>query len=158
MASRSYYAGTATDGVIYTAANHSKMPGGVFGYAPATANHTGITAGTNLNSLSVVVTPNSNRLIKVTCFAHCGRTVNDGLSALSINKNTVNVQNILYTVKASNGYEPLYGVYLDVAPAASSTTYRLRLTQVTGTGTSFLQADATAIAWICVEDVGPSFT
>jgi hypothetical protein len=157
MASRTPYAGTASDGDVYTAANHAKMPGGVFGYVFATANHTGITSGTNLNNLSVVVTPNSNRLIRISCFAHCGRTVNDGLSALSINKNTVNVQNILYTVKANNGYEPLSGVFLDVAPAASSTTYRLRLTQVSGTGSSFLQADSTAIAWIMVEDVGPTF-
>ena len=157
MATRTGYVGTTSDGQVLTSANFTKLPNGGIAYVSATADQTGITAGTNLTNLSLVITPNANRLIKISCCAHVGRTVNDGVSVLSIRQNTTNIQNFSYSVSTNNSNRLVTGFTLLSAPAASSTTWRLMLTQVTGTGTSFLSAASDSIAWLMVEDIGPSF-
>lgn len=152
MSVRTAYAGTVADGDVYTASNHSRMPGGWIGYAEVTANQTGITAETDLTGLTVTVTVNTSRRIMVSAFVQVTRTVADGSTNLFIKEGAAHLQ------EADPDAETLWPVAVSVVltPSAGSHTYKLALARGTGTGTVGITADTGRPNYIYVTDVGPA--
>lgn len=165
MASRTAYAGTAADGDVYTAANHTKMPGGWIGYANVTASQTGIGAEADLTGLTVTVTVGSNRLIRISALVNIevdtSGTGNEDVALLSIKEGVTYLAGARFAVGAESNdvvdYQScLTPSVLVVAPSAGSHTYKLSLALASGTATLRTNASATLPAFIMVEDLGPS--
>lgn len=157
MATRTSYAGTVVDGDVYTAANHAKMPGGWIGYANITTGQSSITTLTDLTNLSVTVTVNTDRLIKISGCGSIVRSVADGITLGYIREGSTTLGRWgVFDATSANTNSPTQSGYVVVAASAGSHTYKLSLEQISGTGSSGIQAGATFPANILVEDIGPS--
>lgn len=158
MAVRTAYAGTASAGDVYTAANHAKMPGGWIGYAEVTANQNGITSITDLTSLSVAVTVGSSRRIGITgwCLASNGASGTGDSGSLSIRESSTTLARTqIYYGAASIVATHVARVVL--TPSSGAHTYKLSFERAAGTGDDFdIEASSTYPAFILVEDLGPS--
>lgn len=157
MAVRTAYAGTAAALDVYTAANHAKMPGGWIGYSIITTGQSSITTITDLTNLSVTVTVNSNRLIRVTGVGSIVRSVADGITLGYIREGSTTLGRWgVFDATSANTNSPTQSGSVILTPSSGSHTYKLSLEQLTGTGSSGIQAGATFPAHIIVEDLGPS--
>ena len=154
MAVRTAYVGTQVAGDVLTAANFTKLPGGWIGDASVTANQTGITTVADLTNLTVAVTAGSSRRLRITAQAIITRTVNDGYVLMSIKEGATVLQQIQIHPVSTDGDTKSGSV--TVTPSSGSHTYKLTLERGSGTGTVGIAANASAPAFILVEDIGPS--
>jgi hypothetical protein len=154
MAVRTAYAGTASTGDVYTAANHAKMPGGWIGYVEVTAIQTGITTEADLTGLTVTVTVGASRRIKVTGRISVFRTVADGLSSLLLKEGATYLDAATDTLIINNG-QPM-NVMAVLTPSTGAHTYKLALQRDSGSGTLTMEASAARKAFLLVEDLGPA--
>ena len=157
MASRTAFPGTATDSTIHTAADDNKLPGGWIGYAEVTAGQTGIGGtDTDLTGLSVAVTVNTSRRIKVSCQATTVADSGTPNIRLKIKEGATQLTQLVREQTATGGGtsgQTITGSWIGT-PSAGSHTYKLALQTTSATGGIF--ASSTEPAWLLVEDLGPA--
>lgn len=153
MASRTSYPATESAGDILTTTNFDKLPGGCIGYITKTSTQTGITSETSLTTLTVSVTVNTSRLIRVEGFVVVQQLTSAGTSSLRIKESATQLQQSNIDLNASStGY--LYVVTV-LSPSSGAHTYNLTLQ--TTAGTTGTACSATLPGHIIVTDVGPAF-
>lgn len=141
-------------GTAITAANHIKFPGGWIGYAEVTANQASLEAGVDLTSLTVAVTVGTSRRIRITAYAALQGSVDGNLARLDIKESATilgSAQGSL-TTSGNVAFHPA----IVLTPSSGAHTYKLTATRSAGVGTLSLNASATNIAYILVEDIGPA--
>jgi hypothetical protein len=151
MPVRTAYVGTEAVGDVLTKANFDKLPGGWIGYAEVTANQGSITAEVDLTSLTVTVTVNTTRRIKITGRCYMQNTGTAGGDILKIHEDGVQIMEA-----GLPGHTTAHVLHAEAVrtPSAGSHTYKLRGQATAGTAT--MVASATIPAFILVEDMGPA--
>lgn len=120
------------------------------GYAQVTANQTGISAETDLTSLTVTVTPGTSRRIRITAWARIAQNTAGATPALSIKEGAtvLTAANATLVIAAQTNLTAI----VILTPTAVAHTYKLTLQ--TGAGTVDLLASATNPAFVLAEDIG----
>lgn len=154
MATRTAWPGTEVDGDVVTAALIDRLPGGWIGYAEVTANQGSVTAEVDLTSLTLSVTVNTNRRIRITGKVQITSTVAGDGSKLRIKESTTTL-NAADNATISGGGGVFIQAVAVITPTAGAHTFKLSLTR-SGTGTVTMNASATEPAFILVEDIGPA--
>lgn len=155
MAVRTAWPGTANTGDVVTEALIDELPGGWIGYSIITTGQSSITSITDLTNLSVTVTVGANRLIRVTGVGSMVRSVADGITLGYIREGSTTLGRWgVFDATSANTNSPTQSGSVLLTPSQGSHTYKLSLEQLTGTGSSGIQAGATFPAYILVEDLG----
>jgi len=132
-------------------------PWGVVARTTNTANSSVVSTNTYIDLSSLTFTAIAGRLYKVQYSGYVVGTDNNVDSDLKVNI-TDGSNNILQTVSQPTIFVTGYGYRADgfilVAPSAGSTTYKVRMGRVTGTGTIQALASATNITHFYIEDIG----
>lgn len=150
MAVRTAY--DAVSGTVLTATNLDKYPGGWIGYAEVTANQTGISALTDITSLTVTVTAGTSRRLLAEGYCRITQQTSSGVGEVYILENGTQVNRSSFTRSAGdNGMHHPRAVR---TPSSGSNTYKLAAS--VGSGTLDIIASATQPAFILVQDLGPS--
>lgn len=127
------------------------------GYAEKTSEQTGI-SDADITGLTVTVSVVAGRRYKVTgyCSSIHTASVNLDVFELRIQEGGTVRQAASARVPATGGNvnDFLAPLYVFVAAATASRTFKLRLTRTSGTGTVVFAASATAPGFILVEDIG----
>jgi hypothetical protein len=159
VASRVAFPGTAADGTTHTAADDNKLPGGWIGYAEVTSNSADFGATiTDVAGLSVAVTVNSTRRIKVTANVNVEILSATEATNLYIREGT--------TILAMRKAGAPTGVaqwnltfFVILTPSSGSHTYKISAQRATGSGSHHIAADANTTygpSSILVTDIGPA--
>jgi hypothetical protein len=156
MPVRTAYVGLQAAQDILTAANFSRLPGGWIGWEEVYADQTGITTDTALTGLSVTVTVNTNRRLKVSAQMIVEATVATDRIAGYIKQDGVVIANFIDDGDALATGGMMYSGWTVTAPAAGSHTFALSIARTTGTGTIGMLATLTNPASLLVEDIGPA--
>lgn len=158
MVTRVAFPGAVAVGSTHDAADDNKMPGGWIGYNEVSANQSSITSEVDLTGLSVTVTVNTSRRIKITGFLPA--VLSDVVAnrvRLRIKESTTTLQTaeIVTQTFVATSAGSLEAVVV-LTPSAGSHTYKLSLQRDQGSGNVTMVASSTQLASILVEDVGPS--
>lgn len=162
MASRTASAGNFTAAVL-TVASVNNLPGGSIGYASITAaSNTWTTTATNITGMSITVTVNSNRRIKVV--AH-GTVETGGAEAVADIFLWEDATTALRKDRFGGGAgSQQYTFHIEhyLNPTSGSHTYNLKGDRVTGSNPQYVDASTNGgtgygPAYIEVVDMGPSF-
>ena len=154
MATRTAY--DATLGSVLTAANLDRHAGGWIGHNEVTADQGPITSAVDGTGLSLTVTVNTARKIRVSGRAGFTSTVNTDVAALFITDGANVVQQEGYALMAmATAASHFVEVSRVLNASAGSNTWKLRL-QRSGSGTMTMTASSTKPAFILIEDIGPS--
>lgn len=154
MAVRTAYVGTQSAGDVLTSANFSKLPGGCIGYASVTTAQAGIGAAmTDLTSLSVAVTVNTSRLIRIQAFGIFQQQTSSGNQSVAIREGSTGLAQANGTVGAGAYFSP--HVMAILSPTGGAHTYKVSAS--TDTATLNTIAGATFPLFIAVFDDGPAF-
>lgn len=148
--------GVIVPGELVTAAWLNSLPRGVIAYVQAVANQAGITAVTDLTSLTLTLTLSASRRYRWSYRGEFFSTVADGAYVAALT-DAAGVQ-----LKRDTGPANTAGQSLEVDYSENGTgvsvTRKVRLSRASGTGTYTHAGDATNPATLTVEDVGPAFT
>lgn len=123
------------------------------GYASRTSDQTLITAEVDLTSLSVAVTVDTSRRVRVTADLMVTSTVATDHVAAYIKEGSTYLQQRQVSIGRANSGESLQ-MSVILTPSAGAHTYKLALARVAGTGNVSSLAAATYPASIYVEDLG----
>ena len=145
---------TFTSGAAPTAAQVNGWAQGTLGYAQVTANQGTFTTPTDLTGLSVAVTLVAGRRIRVTGQVIFTSTVGNDTAELQIREGATLLQEATATCGAANSGVATVHSSIVLAPTAGGHTYKLQGTRNSGTGNISTVANANAIAFILVEDIG----
>lgn len=158
MVSRVTQAGNQTVGGAATASFANSVAGGWIGYVPRTSDQTGITAEVDLSGVTVTVTANAGRRLKITGYSSGILATNvDTVSQLSIYEGSTSLSYARTpTAFASLSYNGPVTAVAIVTPSTGSHTYKLRVGRVAGSGTITVACDVDRPAFILVEDIGPA--
>lgn len=148
--------GTAANPYVITSEFTCLGPnaGGTLGYEEVVANQTGITAKTDLTGLTTTVTVGTLRRILISCEMGLSKTVADGLARLYVEEGATILTFRDFFVRGASEGAVLMAASVSLTPSAGSHTYKLSLEQITGTGTTAMDATANHPAYILVEDIG----
>jgi hypothetical protein len=152
--SRTAYAGLAQAGDAYTAANHARMPGGWIGWAQVTTDQASIDALTDLTGLSVTVTANSSRLIRVTGQISLLTDGTGNEAQGYIREGTTKLAEIGPGAVAA-GTAGVITASAILEASSGSHTYKLSAEPIDEVSVT-MKASATRPAFILVEDLGPA--
>lgn len=156
MASRTAFPGTATN-TTHLASEDNSLPGGWIGYVEITSSQGSISTETDITGLSVTVTVNTTRRIKLT--AYCSgwlSTVNGDRAVMYIKESTTKLQEARSSTTAAGVATDAIIVQAVLAPSSGSHTYKVSFERNAGTGSLTFGAGTTNPAFLLVEDVGPS--
>lgn len=128
------------------------LPQGKIGYAQVSANQTGITASVDLTGLSVTVTVAAGRRIRITGQVPANNVIASVSNVLYIYEGATLVQQCWMLQSPTPSTEQTMTVCAILTPSAGSHTYKLKLTNTSGTTT--MLASASSLAYILVEDIG----
>lgn len=153
MPVRTAYAGAAVAGEVLTAANMNKISGGWIGYNEVTTGQGGITTTVDLTGLTVTVTVNSSRRLRITSHTLVASTVGGDIVSLSIVEDgtTVSIGQLAASTSATT-----CSVSAVRTPVTGSHIYKLALGRAAGSGTLATTASTSVPAFILVEDIGPA--
>lgn len=153
MATRTAYAGTALAGDVYTAANHARMPGGAIGYVETAVNQNGFSAEVDATSLTVTLTPNSSRRLKVSgqIYVNVGTATSTVILRLKEDGVTIQQSAVQPNDTADFISMPIAAM---TSPTAASHTWKFTVQVEAGTADV---ENSTSKGWILVEDLGPTF-
>lgn len=158
MASRPAFPGTATN-TTHLASEDNSLPGGWIGYVENTALNQGSIGSTitDVTSLSVTVTVNTSRKIKISGHVVMANDTAATQAWLSIREATTVLNQFRGPTPTATRAESFTVEWIG-NPSSGSHTYKLSV-QTAGTGTITAVGDVgppARIAYILVEDVGPS--
>jgi hypothetical protein len=125
------------------------FPDGTMAYVQVTANQTGISAVTDLTSLTVTVTPAASRRLRVKAYVRLIQNTSAATPIVSI-KEGATILNQAVVGLAIGGQATLH-VEAILTPTAAAHTYKITLE--TGLGTVDLLASATNPSFILCEDI-----
>ena len=142
-------------GDTITEARLDTLPRGWLGYAEVTANQTvSVGTETDLTGLTVTVSVDANRRLKITAHGLFNRSVADGVSVARIKEGSTELGRFSqHSPSAASEFDLAEGS-ASITPASGSHTYKLTVQRVTGTGNVVLTAAAGSPAFILVEDLG----
>jgi hypothetical protein len=127
--------------------------GGQIGYAEIIANSATFTSVADVAGLSTAVTIGSNRRIRISWRGDVGRSVADGATIMFINEGaTVLTRSQSFVRVAAESMNSTTSVIL--TPTSGAHTYKIQGQTATGTGNSYVSAQAANPAYILVEDIG----
>lgn len=156
MPTRSTPIGTFDSSSFCASAGYNEGPGGCIGYEELTIP-TGGTITTE-NAIQVTTVPvNTGRLLKITAVGFMVATAPTGLQVKIIEDST-DLNRVNFFVNASGVNAAFSIVALSHSPSAGTHTYTLA-DGISGPGgaTVNVEASATEICYIIVEDIGPDF-
>jgi hypothetical protein len=128
---------------------------GAVGYAPAVAAQSGITTVVDVTSCTITLTTVAGRRYKITGYSEVQSTVANDIPRLTILEDGVQVAEYQITLVTANtpfGFNP----QVIKTPSAASHTYKLQIVRAAGSGSLTLPLSGTNIAFILIEDIGPS--
>ena len=140
-----------TAGQVLTADQQNRFPRGVMGISTRTTNKT-FTALED-SGLTVTWTAESTRLYKISFAAGITSSGIGLVFSFITNSANVSIKEALTTIPSA-GYVAHLSPFVTVTGLSGSVTYKVRVQNQTGTGT--LNASATDIATMLVEDIGPA--
>lgn len=146
---------TGTDIIIIGPFRAWGEPWGVIAKAQATSDQGGITTVTDLTGLTANFTPPANRIYKVSGFGICESNTSNDFVGLSIDKNGTQIATTSTRLTLGGGGEDVE-LFTYFVTTAVSTTVKLRLARITGSGTVTTRAGTTYPFTFLVEDIGPS--
>ncbi len=159
MSARVALPGTSTDTTVWTEADVDSLPGGWIGYVEVTSSQTGITSITDLSGLSVAVTVNASRRIRVTGHGTVQKNTNNGLVKLLIRESSTTlgliIDNIMGNTSDVNSRMTGEGSVV-LTPSAGTHTYKLSLSSATADADLSAASGDPGPAWLLVEDIGPA--
>lgn len=156
MSNRTAYPATEADGNVLHASDIDKLPGGWIGYVEITSNLGTFTSGSqDLSGLSVTVTVNSSRRVRIEGRCRWSSDVAADDAQLQVNESSTVLQKTVGTMPRTT---VSYGAFVSVVltPSSGSHTYKLTGGREAGTGNVSLAAGATSPAFLLVEDIGPA--
>ena len=153
MATRTALPGTSTNGTVWSEADINSLPGGWIGYLEVTATQSGISSITDLSGLSITVTVNSNRYIRVTGHITVLQNTGGAAAKARIREGSTTLQMFMDDSLATGERRTKEGSVI-LTPTAGSHTYKLSLE--TGANTIDMVAASAdpGPAFILVEDIG----
>lgn len=124
---------------------------GSLGYAERTTDQTGITAETDLTSLTVTATVLSGERIRISAEMFIASTVNNDVASLKIKEGATVLSQGAFVVP-TGGFR--CHVSAIITPTAAAHTYKLSLARSVGTGNISMNAGAGYPGYILVEGIG----
>lgn len=133
------------------------LPWGMLGYSQTTSNQLDITSETDLTNLSVTVTVDANRRIRISTHGRILSNSSGDFCTGRIKEGTTQLAMWVRLKNESGGNIDIIGNgSVVLTPASGSHTYKLTLERVSGTGNVDLRAATDDPAYIIVEDIGPA--
>lgn len=164
MAVRTAYPGTAVAGVL-TVANVNNLPGGWIGYVSITADsNTWNTTATAITGLSVTVTVNTSRRIRITASAVLETGGSAAVTDIYLWRDNGGASPVALTKRRWGGGSGLaqatFTIVEEDHPSAGSHTYSLFGDRVTGSANQYVTASTDGgngygPAILFIEDLGP---
>lgn len=132
------------------------LPRGVLpgGYAEVQANQSPVTALTDLTNLTITITADGTRRVKITAYVALSSTVGSDTVALFIREGGTTLAGSYIAINASSGAGFNAPLILSFVPTAGSHTYKLTAQRIAGTGIIGMIANANNPAYILAEDIG----
>ena len=131
----------------------NQLPQGLLGYAPVTANQTGITTAVDITNATTTVTVVAGRRLRISAEVGWFSSVADDVGRLTIMQDGAAIQTRSWPQRPAGwGITAMASVVIQ--PSAGSHIYKLQFARDTGTGTITIQAGATNPTYILVEDIG----
>src|SRR6185437_898930 len=124
------------------------------GYAQVTANQGGITAITDLTSLTVTFTVVAGRRIRISAWVglQSNTAADEGFVAITDPSNVIQAYAQVAFPSINNAH--ICAPVIVMTPAAGTYTYKLRAQRNSGSGTITMVADSQRPAFILAEDIG----
>lgn len=159
MATRTTAVGTQTSSDFESAAEYNDASGGCTGRLRITAGNQGsITTATDLTSLTLTLTPNTNRCMRIDYCFTIQSTVSGDNCLINLVKDGVTLDQQQFAVSTVDNLGVACGFAFDNAPTNASHTYKLQLGRTaSSTGTWTVKQNSTQPAYFAVTDDGPSF-
>lgn len=145
-----------TGGETPAAAVFDGLPGGWLGWIESTSDQTGITSEVDVTSVTLTVTVNASRRIKISVGGMVSAVTNDAAAVGRINKDGSNAGTWCRTgtITAGNDWQ-CFGSWIDT-PSTGSHIYKATIARSSGTGTITVSGTSPGRCWILVEDIGPA--
>lgn len=143
-------------GDVMTEARLDTLARGWLGYVEVTANQSVVGSGTetDITSLTVTLTVQADRKLRITGHGIFSRSVADGVTLARIKEGSTELGRFCqHAPSATSEFDCAEGSIV-VAPSAGSHTYKLTMQRFSGTGNITLNAAAGSAAFILVEDIG----
>lgn len=157
MVARTTPAGNQVANTTAPVAFGNGVAGGWIGYLPRTSDQTGITTQVDVAGVTVTVTVNNSRRLKITGWSNMAATTTDTIAQLLVMEGaTVLAYGRGTTAFAGLSYNPPVCVVAVVTPTAGSHTYKLAAARVTGPGTVTVSCSTDQPTFLLVEDMGPA--
>lgn len=145
---------TLTNKTIEPASNNIPwIPRGKIGYAQAVANQAGITAQVDMTNLSIFVTAEASRRIRITGRIYPQSTVANDVVLLTIHEGATQLQQNTLVLDTANQSQGMTAEVV-ITPSSGSHTYKLTIMRLVGTGSVTNAAAATFPSFVLVEDIG----
>lgn len=154
MSTRTALPGTSTDGTVWTENDVNQLPGGWLGYVEITSSSSTFTSLSDISGLSVTVTVNSNRAIRITAHAAVSKTTNNGFIKGFIREGSTTLDLFMDDTIVSGGRALAEASTVILGPTGGSHTYKISMQAENADGQ--ISASSTQKAWLLVEDIGPS--
>lgn len=132
----------------------ASLPKGVLGYAQVVASQTGITSVVDLTGLSVGVTVGSSRRIRISYALRIVGSAVSSTAGVTIKEGGTSLQEGFVLNNAGAGVPVTAVDSVVLTPSAGAHTYKLTMALASGSGTVDLNATASRVAYILVEDIG----
>lgn len=157
MATRGTLPGSYNSGDPWGTADANAMPGGLIGYAELTSSSSAFTATADVSGLTLTLTPNASRVLRVAVDVMVQSTVaNDTIRVFIVSGATV-LTFVDVDITSPNFNLRAARTVLVHSPASSSTTWKIQAQRTSGSGTTIVAAAATTPAVFTIEDLGPHF-
>lgn len=163
MATRSSVAGGINSGDPVGASDPNSMPGGLIGYVVVTSNQSGITTLVDLTGLTLTVTPQANRIIKIEWMLNFQDDTAQGTTeafrvVVQKDGSQFRIYDYVSNPGAATNIFTANGFTYDFAPTNASHTYNLgAIRSGSASGTFTLEASSSRAAILSLSDCGPSF-
>lgn len=155
MATRTSAIGTFNNGDNWSEAHIDSLPAGWLGWIERTSDQGSITTETDVSGVTLTVTLNASRRIRISAIGQHTATNADTVAQLTIKEGSTSIAydrspTAFANVSYNNAMEP----WRIITPSAGSHTYKLTIQRLVGTGTVTLVADTDRPVALLVEDVG----
>jgi hypothetical protein len=158
MSTQLAYPGRESNGDTLTTTNFDLLPGGWIGYVEVTSSQTSISSSAALTGLSVTVTVNTSRRVKVTCGGQYTNDTNAGRIKIYLTEGGATIRDVANDTVIASEQKMFQGSCIRT-PSATSHAYAANGAKASGSGTfdfNASAADAPGPSFLLVEDVGPA--